>query len=143
MTERARWWWGTAPSEITGESIKQYSRQTLVFFWGEMLENIRARPRCVLALPFLGSDAGTTHEKSPGVYLFFWPYCMAGGILDQTWALGSQSPVTTGLPRNSPSWYLWGLVKIRGEKLRTRVTDILCVHIVGLRSYFYLRLPNG
>ena len=24
MTERARWWWGTAPSEITGESIKQY-----------------------------------------------------------------------------------------------------------------------
>ena len=26
MTERARWWWGTAPSEITGESTKQYSR---------------------------------------------------------------------------------------------------------------------
>ena len=33
-TERARWWWGTAPSEITGESIKQYSRQTLVFLGG-------------------------------------------------------------------------------------------------------------
>ena len=30
-----------APSEITGESIKQYSRQTLVFLGGEMLENIR------------------------------------------------------------------------------------------------------
>ena len=30
LTERARWWWGTAPSEIRGESIKQYSRQTLV-----------------------------------------------------------------------------------------------------------------
>ena len=28
-------------SEITGESIKQYSRQTLVFLGGEMLENIR------------------------------------------------------------------------------------------------------
>ena len=34
MTERARWWWGTAPSEITGESIKQYSRQTPVFLGG-------------------------------------------------------------------------------------------------------------
>ena len=34
LTERARWWWGTAPGEITGESIKQYSRQTLVFFGG-------------------------------------------------------------------------------------------------------------
>ena len=33
LTERARWWWGTAPSEIRGESTKQYSRQTL-FFWG-------------------------------------------------------------------------------------------------------------
>ena len=32
---------GTAPSEITGESIKQYSKQTPVFFGGEMLENIR------------------------------------------------------------------------------------------------------
>ena len=32
---------GTAPSEITGESTKQYSRQTPVFFCGEMLENIR------------------------------------------------------------------------------------------------------
>ena len=41
LTERVRWWWGTAPSEITGESIKQYSRQTPVFFGGEMLENIR------------------------------------------------------------------------------------------------------
>ena len=30
-----------APSEITGESIKQYSRQTPVFLWGEMMENIR------------------------------------------------------------------------------------------------------
>ena len=39
MTERARWWWGTAPSEITGESTKQYSRQTPVFFGGEMLES--------------------------------------------------------------------------------------------------------
>ena len=35
------WWWGTAPSEIRGESTKQYSRQTPVFFGGEMLENIR------------------------------------------------------------------------------------------------------
>src|SRR5574339_527241 len=34
LTERARWWWGTAPSEITGASIKQYSRQTLVFLGG-------------------------------------------------------------------------------------------------------------
>src|SRR5574337_2016821 len=34
LTERARWWWGTAPSEIRGESIKQYSRQTLVFLGG-------------------------------------------------------------------------------------------------------------
>ena len=32
---------GKAPSEITGESIKQYSRQTPVFLGGEMLENIR------------------------------------------------------------------------------------------------------
>ena len=40
-SERARWWWGTAPSEITGESTEQYSRQTPVFFGGEMLENIR------------------------------------------------------------------------------------------------------
>ena len=41
MTERARWWWGTAPSEIRGERTKQYSRQTLVFLGWEMLENIR------------------------------------------------------------------------------------------------------
>ena len=41
LTERARWWWGTAPSEIAGESTKQYSRQTPVFLGGEMLENIR------------------------------------------------------------------------------------------------------
>ena len=41
LTERARWWWGTAPSEIRGESTKQYSRQTPVFLMGEMLENIR------------------------------------------------------------------------------------------------------
>src|SRR5574341_868145 len=34
LTERARWWWGTAPSEIRGESTKQYRRQTLVFFGG-------------------------------------------------------------------------------------------------------------
>ena len=34
LTERARWWWGTAPSEIRGESTKQYSRQTLVFLGG-------------------------------------------------------------------------------------------------------------
>ena len=34
MTDRARWWWGTAPSEIRGESTKQYSRQTLVFLVG-------------------------------------------------------------------------------------------------------------
>src|SRR5574337_812712 len=34
LTERARWWWGTAPSEIRGESTKQYSRQTPVFFGG-------------------------------------------------------------------------------------------------------------
>src|SRR5574339_179380 len=34
MTERARWWWGTAPSEIRGESTKQYSRQTPVFVGG-------------------------------------------------------------------------------------------------------------
>ena len=34
MTERARWWWGTAPSEIRGESTKQYSRQTPVFLGG-------------------------------------------------------------------------------------------------------------
>ena len=40
MTERARWWWGTAPSEIRGESTKQYSRQTLAF-WGYMLENFQ------------------------------------------------------------------------------------------------------
>ena len=33
LTERAKWWRGTAPSEIRGESTKQYSRQTL-FFWG-------------------------------------------------------------------------------------------------------------
>ena len=32
---------GDSPSEITGESIKQYSRQTPVFFGGEMLESIR------------------------------------------------------------------------------------------------------
>ena len=31
LTERARWRWGTAPSEIRGESTKQYSRQTLDF----------------------------------------------------------------------------------------------------------------
>ena len=29
------------PSKITGESTKQYSRQTPVFLRGEMLENIR------------------------------------------------------------------------------------------------------
>ena len=40
LTERARWWWGTAPSEIRGESTKQYSSQT-GFLGGEMLENIR------------------------------------------------------------------------------------------------------
>ena len=34
LTERVRWWWGTAPSEIRGESTKQYSRQTLVFLGG-------------------------------------------------------------------------------------------------------------
>src|SRR5574339_434298 len=34
LTERARWWWGTAPSEISGESTKQYSRQTPVFLGG-------------------------------------------------------------------------------------------------------------
>ena len=34
LTERARWWWGTAPSEIRGESTKQYSRKTPVFFGG-------------------------------------------------------------------------------------------------------------
>src|SRR5574337_1152020 len=34
LTERARWWWGTAPSEIRGESTKQYSRQTPVFLGG-------------------------------------------------------------------------------------------------------------
>ena len=33
--------WGTAPSEISGESTKQYSRQTPVFLGREMLENIR------------------------------------------------------------------------------------------------------
>ena len=38
MTERARWWWGTAPSEIRGESTKQYSRQTLVFLGGDARE---------------------------------------------------------------------------------------------------------
>src|SRR5574337_819343 len=31
LTERARWWWGAAPSEIRGESTKQNSRQTPVF----------------------------------------------------------------------------------------------------------------
>src|SRR5574337_1568854 len=36
LTERARWWWGTAPSEIRGESRKQYSRQTLVFLGGRV-----------------------------------------------------------------------------------------------------------
>ena len=41
LTKRARWWWGTAPSEIRGERTKQYSRQTLVFFGEDMLENIR------------------------------------------------------------------------------------------------------
>jgi len=41
LPERARWWRGTAPSEIRGESTKQYSRQTLFFLGGEMLENIR------------------------------------------------------------------------------------------------------
>ena len=41
LTERARWWWGTAPGEIRGESTKQYSRQTVDFLGGEMLENIR------------------------------------------------------------------------------------------------------
>ena len=35
LTERARWWWGTALSEIRGEGTKQYSTQTLVFFGGE------------------------------------------------------------------------------------------------------------
>ena len=34
LTETASWWWGTVPSEIRGESTKQYSRQTLVFFAG-------------------------------------------------------------------------------------------------------------
>ena len=32
---------GDTPSDIRGESTKQYSRQTPVFFGGEMLENIR------------------------------------------------------------------------------------------------------
>ena len=27
MTERARWWWGTAHSEIRGESTKQFSTE--------------------------------------------------------------------------------------------------------------------
>ena len=38
LTERARWWWGTAPSEIRGESTKQYSMQTLVFLGGDTRE---------------------------------------------------------------------------------------------------------
>ena len=37
-SERARWWWGTAPSEIRGEGTKQYSRQTLVFLGGDARE---------------------------------------------------------------------------------------------------------
>ena len=43
MTERARWWWGTAPSEITGESIKQYSRQTPVFLGTEGVSSTLGR----------------------------------------------------------------------------------------------------
>ena len=34
LIERARWRWGTAPSEIRGESTKKESRQTLVFLGG-------------------------------------------------------------------------------------------------------------
>src|SRR5574337_1806763 len=58
LTERVRWWWGTAPSEITGESTKQYSRQTLVFLVGRRSKisgwTPEARPRiCVCRASFL------------------------------------------------------------------------------------------
>src|SRR5574337_200793 len=59
LTERARWWWGTAPSEITGESTKQYIRQTPVFFGGGRCSRIsgwtpEARSRiCVCRASFL------------------------------------------------------------------------------------------
>ena len=38
LTERTRWWWGTDPSEIRGESTKQYSRQTPGFGGGDARE---------------------------------------------------------------------------------------------------------
>ena len=58
LTERARWWWGIAPSEIRGESTKQYSRQTLVFFGGRCSRISRWTPEarsriCVCQASFL------------------------------------------------------------------------------------------
>src|SRR5574337_775749 len=58
LTETASWWWGTGPSEIRGESSKEYSRQTLVF-WGGRCSRIsgwtpEARSRiCVCRASFL------------------------------------------------------------------------------------------
>ena len=46
---------GSAPSEITGESTKQYSRQTPVFFGGELHSRQWARPRA--------SDASTAARR--------------------------------------------------------------------------------
>src|SRR5574340_1334290 len=58
LPERARWWRGTAPSEIRGESRKQYSRQTLVFFGGRCSRKSGGTPEarsriCVCLASFL------------------------------------------------------------------------------------------
>src|SRR5574341_565097 len=58
LRERARWWWGTAPSEIRGESTKQYSRQTPVFLGGRCSRISRGTPEarsrlCVCRASFL------------------------------------------------------------------------------------------
>src|SRR5574337_990328 len=38
LTQRARWWWGTAPSETRGESTKQYSSRLWFFCGGDARE---------------------------------------------------------------------------------------------------------
>ena len=63
LCERVRWWWGTAPSEIRGESTKQYSRQTPVFVGGG---DAREYPGGLLRLdPALRMPSLLPHDLCP------------------------------------------------------------------------------
>src|SRR5574341_1693152 len=70
LTERARWWWGTAPSEIRGESTKQDSRRTPVFFWGG---DVREHPGGLLRL-----DPAFAYAEPPSSWPLSRVECLPG-----------------------------------------------------------------